>query len=119
MREAEAAVQGKVNETSASSSINSNSASSSSPSSSSTSSKRTLSSSKPEGSISSTEGEEEYFNIGTNVSDVSIIAYELTATVEAIPGLPDVKFRRIRRKELDPDESFKRAFEAIQVGGGG
>jgi Zn-dependent protease len=57
------------------------------------------------------------FPLGGNQSDASdlgLIAYELIGSQESIPGMPDVVFRRIRRKALNPDESFQRAMGALQ-----
>eukprot|EP00624_Nannochloropsis_granulata_P005855 evm.model.NODE_41787_length_35735_cov_26.385588.5 len=45
---------------------------------------------------------------------IGLLAYELVGTQEPLPGMPDVVFRRIRRKELNADESFQRAMGAFQ-----
>ena len=55
--------------------------------------------------------------MGFNNSDpgaLGLLAYELIGTQEPLPGMPDVVFRNIRRKELNADESFQRAMGAFQ-----
>jgi len=57
------------------------------------------------------------FPLGFNNSDpnaLGLLAYELIGTQEPLPGMPDVVFRKIRRKELNADESFQRAMGAFQ-----